>query len=186
MKRTLSEHNGYSLIELIIVIAIIVILTALSFASMNILNTARVKDACVLTGSKVSELKTKSMNMSYKKGDTIKNYGLSIYVDADNLYHIAEIKVLSDGSIDYTGGEDITFSRSVVVKFTGNKLESTGLQTDYMPGQKGATGDNSPVYILFDKRGNCYSGYGELSFYKKNGIKVSKVKIGSSGNVDTR
>jgi hypothetical protein len=46
--------------------------------------------------------------------------------------------------------------------------------------------DKTPVYICFDKRGNCYSGYGEYNFKKKNGNTVAHVNIGMNGSISVR
>ena len=40
-----KSNKGYSLVELIIVIAIIVVLSAMSLVSITLINTARCKDA---------------------------------------------------------------------------------------------------------------------------------------------
>ena len=45
MKKKIDNNSGYTLVELIIVLAIIVILTTAAFVTMSIMHTAKVKEA---------------------------------------------------------------------------------------------------------------------------------------------
>ena len=191
MKKTLSNRRGYSLVELIIVLAIVAVLAVMSLVSLTILKTARAKDACVKTGSEINELKTKSMNMT--PSDTnYDGYALMIYKDSSNgKYHLAQVlhKKPVGGATDAydpVPGEDVTISSSVVVKFTGYNYGVATKYEDKSPGTKTGSGEDGPLYICFDKRGNCYSGYGTISFYKRNGTLTSKINIGSNGSIDVR
>ena len=186
MRKSRMNNKGYSLVELVIVLAIILILATMSLISLTILKTARAKDSCITTGEEINALKMRSMNMSPNDGIHDK-FGLSIYKDSNDIYHVAQIQHNSTtGDYDYVVGENIKLSSAIDIKFTGELESQTSAVTDYVPGNKNGTGSDSPIIILFDKRGNCYSGAGTISFYKKNGNRVSRIEIKSSGSVDIR
>ena len=50
----------------------------------------------------------------------------------------------------------------------------------------GTTTTENAVCILFDKHGNCVSGYGTYFFYKKNGNEAARVIIRQNGTIEIR
>ena len=194
MDRRYSKNNyGYSLVELIIVMAIIIVLAATATISYTMIHSAKAKDAAIKLNSELNELKTRSMNMTPRENDTdpYSNYALELYTDGDTP-HIQLVKFNTNTNVyEDIDDTDINLSSSVRVQFTGVFLGENSStkwnKTDYVSGHKGATGENdSPVYICFDKRGNCYSGYGEYNFMKSNGTTVAHVKVGMNGSISVR
>lgn len=187
MRRSLTNYKGYSLVELIIVLAIIVVLVVLSLISLTILKTARAKDACIQVGSEITELKMRSMNMT--PNDSIHDsYALAIYKgSSDGKFHIAQVLHKKDGSgYDIVSSEDRPISSSVEIKFSGNAEGLSNPKSEWVPGSWGGSGDDGPLIIAYDKRGNCYSGNGNIIFYKTNGNKVSRIELGITGKIDVR
>lgn len=192
MERKLSKCNrGYSLVELLIVMAIIAVLAATALISYTMIHSAKAKDAAIKVGSEVNELKTRCMNMKPDDDDHT-YYALSLYTDASDNPHISLVKFnKTTNTYDYVTDEDINLSSSVVAEFTGcyrgENSSAVWSVSEYVPGHKGGnTESTSPVYICFDKRGNCYSGYGEYDFKKSNGTTVAHVNIGMNGSVSVR
>jgi prepilin-type N-terminal cleavage/methylation domain-containing protein len=210
MKNTISKNKGYSLIELIIVIAIIAVTASMSFVSITMLNTARAKDAALNFDAEVAELISKNKNMipdmpntdpssSATKSETAK-YGLMLYTDDDGTIKFSQIdcdkyfagsgfykfKVGSSGGPDFT--DTVSVSKRVDVTFQGTYTSflngSVETRTsDFTPGAKASTG---AVCIMFDSKGNCLSGYGTYKFYKSNGNVVSTVTIRQNGSHEVR
>lgn len=194
MKNDFSDNNsGYSLVELLIVMAIIAVLAAAALLSYTMIHSARAKDAAIKVGSEVNALKSKCMNMT--PGDGVHSYyALMLYTDTDgqDTPHICLVQY-NDGtnSFDEVPDEDYNLSSSVKIEFTGScrGVGSSEIwnMSNYVPGHKnGTTEATTPVYICFDKRGNCYSGYGEYDFSKSNGTTVAHVNIGMNGSVSVR
>jgi prepilin-type N-terminal cleavage/methylation domain-containing protein len=190
INKLLKKDNGYSLVELIIVIGIILVLSVGALLSYTVIHSARAKDAAVKLGSETNELKTMCMNMT--PGDTTHDYyALAVYNDADGTTHLCRVMhiVGSSNDYDYIDEEDVNLTTSVDVKFDGSSLNkgdsANALASDtgglINPGIK-----TNPLYICFDKRGNCYSGYGDYYFYKNNGNQVARVHLSQNGSIDVR
>ena len=206
MKR---NNKGYSFVETIIVIAIIAILAGLSLVSVTLINTARAKQASTIFGDEVSLIKQKNMSMApqldssvYAAG-TKSSYGLVLHKE-DGKFKITEVECAENtsggasfykfvynsvGSTNVKRIDTASIASAVDVKFSGyykSFQDGTDLHTtDYVSGQLDS-GSNDSVCILFDKKGNCISGYGTYSFYKKNGSKVSSVIVRQNGSIEIR
>ena len=227
MKSTISKKNeGYSLIEMIIVIAIIAIVAGMSMLSIFIVHSARAKDSAITLDSEIAELRTKSKNMSpvdssktvsdfssqeeydkyqseygkthqfaialYKNNAKGKVRLVHLYYDKDNK------KYFTPGKDNiYSAGDDIEFSSRVKVTFDG---ASWG-QSEQVPSIYGSVDTNGKltpkedelgsyqqnfVFIRFDKKGNCLSGYGKYRFYRKNGNAVSTTTLKQNGSHQVR
>ena len=50
----------------------------------------------------------------------------------------------------------------------------------------GAIDTEQAVCIVFDRHGNCVSGAGEYSFYKKNSNRVARVIVRQNGSIEVR
>ncbi len=209
MKR---NNKGYSFVETIIVIAIIVILAGLSLVSVTLINTARAKQASTLFGDEVKLIKQKNMSMApqldsavYSSG-TKSSYGLVLHKE-DGKFKLTEVECAEQGSgstsyykyvYNSVGSTDVkrvdtaSIASAVDVKFSGyyksfeDGSDNSGSEyTDYVAGQLDSGSTNS-ICILFDKKGNCISGYGTYSFYKKNGTQVSSVIVRKNGSIEIR
>ena len=202
MNRSFSKNKGYSLIEMIITIAIIAILATIATVSVTIIHSARAKDSALKLDAQVAQLITKNKNMTVEMDDLSDplhpkkincNNGLMIYHE-DERYKISEVyvkpdgKYLTDASNDPILGETITLPKTVEVEFEGTYISflnavSFDRSGGYHPATIGGTG---PVCIVFDRRGECKSGYGTYSFKKNNGNVVSKVTIRKNGSHEVR
>jgi len=203
MKRL--KDKGYSFVELLIVMALVAILAGMALVSLTLINTARAKQASTVFGDEVNALRKKAMNMvSDDNGtpndtsDDIK-YGMVLYYDTDNRFKAVEVpcELNSVGSNHFYQynlsniGDPVILSSRVEVKFSGiytsfndgSTPNGTSPVSDYVP-----TALNSPgsVCIIFDKKGNCTSGYGEYDFYKKNGNRVARVFVKQNGSIEIR
>ena len=211
MKRL--KDKGYSLVELLIVLSLVAILAGMSLVSITLINTARAKQASTVFGDEVNAVRKKNMNMSFPKpasgstneytvtdGSTYQceAYGLVLYYD-DGVFQTVEVPLYK-----YSGAggefykfylakkeEPIKYSSRASVKFTGyyrsfkNGAEagSGGRVTDFEADVLDNTGS---VCIVFDKKGNCTSGYGEYDFYKTNGNRVARVFVKQNGSIEIR
>ena len=206
------KNKGYSLVELLIVLSLIAILAGMSLVSLTLINTARAKQASTVFGDEVNAVRKKAMNMSFPKPETGTNqytvtdgdtyqceaYGLVLYYE-DDVFQIVEVPLYKyDGAgTDFykfylaQKEEPIRLSSRADVKFTGynksfkNGAESgsNGRVTDYVPDVLDNTGS---ICIMFDRRGNCTTGYGEYDFYKKNGNRVARVFVKQNGSIEIR
>ena len=148
----IKKNKGYSLVELLIVLAIIIILAGLSLVSITLINTARAKDASNKFGSEANQVRKKAIEMNPTKGndpyfDETKDYkfGLVLY-QKDGIYQTDQVVVEKDSTTgqylykDDAGAYGIThaypaydssgnplrenakFSGRVEVKFTGKNI----------------------------------------------------------------
>jgi len=197
-KLFIKKNDGYSLVEMIIVVAIIVVLATMSLVSLTLVNSARAKSASVTFGSEVTALKTKCMNMK-PAGDDYDYYALSVYLDANDAYNLCLVKHnKSTGGYEYITDENIKLSSRVEIEYSAghdyttvrylkdNGTDYKDVTSAYKPKQIGDSSNAGPVIITFDKRGNCYSGYGEYQFLKKNGTYMARVNIKQNGSIDIR
>ena len=63
-KRLKDDNAGYSLVEMIIVLAIVAVVSAMAIVSITMIHSAKAKEAAVTFDSEVSTLITKSKNLS--------------------------------------------------------------------------------------------------------------------------
>ena len=188
-----SQHRtnkGYSFVETVIVIAIIIVLSAMAVATVSIINKARTKDAAVSFGEEISTLKLKCMNMTPSSGyDT---YAISLYKDSDGKYNccLVEYNKATD-TIHYIDEENITFTSSANISFDAGpsglvyKEGSGYIFGTVSVGEK----NNDEVLIWFNKNGSCASGYSDdnsLGFYFYRGNDdnpTARVFISQNGGV---
>lgn len=214
MKKTISRKDkGYSLVELVVVLAIIVILAAMALVSVTIIHSARAKDAALQLDSNVAELIQKNKNMSPDATKDCK-YGIVIFKEdrtsdpdygkykignvvtirtSSNWYKYTKLdsgvySEISDVNDIYFTDDPIVIPSSVDITFEGVSTSFKNGATDtksagFNPSILNGTG---AICIMFDKRGNCISGYGEYKFYKKNGNQVSRVVINRNGSHEVK
>lgn len=210
MKNTISKNKGYSLIEMIIVLAIIALTAAMSLVSVTLLNTARAKDAALNFDAEVAELISKNKNMipdmpntdpsSSEPKSTTAKYGLMLYTDDDGTIKFSQIdcdryfagsgfyKFKDDGTGKPDFSDTVSVSKRVDVKYQGTykSFVNGSVETrssDTTPGSYTGIG---AVCIMFDTKGNCLSGYGTYKFLKANGNVVSTVTIRQNGSHEVR
>lgn len=216
MKINLKNNSkGYSLVEMIIVIAIIALLTGLALLSVTIITSARAKDSAMQFDTLVSECITKNKNMTPgtndPKGNPYDGFAIAVYKrnatsSRPEQFIIAPVYYSEKGGItggghyspiydiDNTSSNDCKDSilhvhKSVSMTFKGTTYTNSSPQLHnlaYIDEIQPKSGGDEWVFIRFDKKGNCVSGYGEYKFYKKNGNVVSRVIIRKNGSHEVK
>lgn len=186
-RRIMNKNEGYSLVEMIIVIAIIAILTAAAMVTISIIHNAKAREAastledalseeqnnakgkmCVVSGTQQPDYKFalcvyKDSNKYYVKKGYYKGNGLS--TDSASSYEF--IKSENAGS-----GKGTSFSAYVTVKY----VDGTGTEREI------GSGDDA-VYIIYDRQGACIKGNGKFKFYRNGkGNLLSTVTLNRNGS----
>jgi prepilin-type N-terminal cleavage/methylation domain-containing protein len=205
-----SNNKGYSLVETIIVIAIIGIVSAMALVSVSMIRTAKAKDASVVFNSEFAELVARAKAMNDKDGMC----ALRIYRDAtDQKLYLQKgtvkqdgtkwkFKIADDNQNDYKGR---VFARIVNMGYFAET--SSGMpvyDTNYSDSLDAAfTTDNSIVangsigsfndgdalpgmLIMVTKTGDVISGNGVYVFYKGNTDSMAYVLVRKNGTHDAR
>lgn len=185
MKRRFMKNNkGYSLVEMIICIAIIAVLSSVAFVTVSMINSAKAKDAAVNFNSVVSETISKAKGqMCVVNGVEEPTYKrcLHLYLDdSSGRYYL---------KIGYYNPDGLTDADKYIFVDSENKNEGKGnnltakvsIQYKDLDGNK-STIDSDGVYIIFNKNGTCYEGAGLFEFYKRNGNLVDEVSIKTNGS----
>lgn len=198
MKKKLNLNKGYSLVEMIIVIAIIVIMTAAAMITVTLLASARAKESGVTFESILSDTITKSktqlvtMTTTVTEGGVDKTviasyptYGrcVEIYAKAGGKYYIKTGYYNPAGATDadkYIMDVEDTTDGTGLSKRVEITYKETG-STDEKKIEPGA-GKLNKVYIAFDRSGKCVAGDGVFTFYKSNGNQVCNVTINKNGS----
>jgi prepilin-type N-terminal cleavage/methylation domain-containing protein len=193
MRKSLRENKGYSLVEMIIVIAIIAILSAGAMVTVTLINSAKSKEAGVTFDSEVSNLiaKSKSQIPKFKltAGDSEvehKDYyfAIAVYKDDDGKYYLANgYYSKSSGFKTYdcenaNDGKGKSISSRVAIDYTEGSKNS-GLMTVDIDG----TSVDSAYVVAFDRTGRCVSGVGTYSFRKSStDVVLDEVTINANGS----
>lgn len=190
-KRRMKKLNnkGYSLVELIIVIAIIVVLTGAALITMNIMHSAKAREASITFDSKISELINKSKNRAcdanvdgkIDSADEGYSFGLRLHKDGNKCY-LQEVLV-KDGAYvkddtyekanNVNDGKGISLSSYVYVKYTDQS------------GNVITIGDQASetVLISYKRNGTCASGYGMYEFIRTSGgDQVASMTLNKNGS----
>ena len=191
------KNEGYSLVEMIIVLAIIAIVAGVSLLSISLIHSARAKEAAVTVDSEIATLITKSKNMQCDKPGY--QYAARIYRNEDNgtYYYQKGYFDPNDGAngkyiftnTDSAGeGKGTSLSAYVVVKFTGwqNTVAADGTvssaREEYKEKDVYDMNSKGGLYIRFAKDGTCEDGVGDIGFYKRNDNDVAHQTIRRNGS----
>ena len=90
MKKTIMKNKGFSLVEMIIVLGIIAVMSTMALISINIIHSAKAKDAATVFDSEVATLKTKAKGM----GVDLNSNGKIDDTEKDLLYCIKTRKIM--------------------------------------------------------------------------------------------
>lgn len=197
-RRHLLNNKGYSLIELVIVIGIIVVMTGVATVTVTLINSARAKEAAVIFTSELSDASTKAKSqmvvMEDASGIKVKyptySYCLKIYKEKNKTY-IKKGYYNPDGTSEATkyifidaensnGGKGISLSSRIEIKY---KDPDTGVEKKIS--DSAGTDSITKVYIVFDRNGRCLEGDGDYNFYKSNGNLISTVRLKKNGSYQT-
>lgn len=183
------NNDGYSLVEFVIVIAIIAVLTAAAVVTLSVIHTARAKDASMSFNTAVNDLKSTTQGRSYDFNnngvvndvdDKTFNFGLRIYSDGSKCY-IQKVMVKSGvylANVDYeeannlNNGKGTSLSSSVYVTHTPVSGSETKVQSG-----------SYEVVICFNKDGSCKLGAGTYRFYRENGSSIAKITVNRNGSI---
>ena len=190
MKKTILKNKGFSLVEMIIVLAIVAVMSTMALISINVIHSAKAKDAASVFDSEVATLKTKAkgmgvdLNKDGKLDESELNllYCIKIYKEGDTYYlctgYTNKSSIASSfvSTATNNSGKGRNLSSYVKIKYTGKLADGTTV-TDQEPGD-----DGNAIYIVFNKRGECVSGVGEYEFFKPNGRTVARKYIRANGS----
>ena len=174
-RRFMKKNEGYSLIEMIIVIAIIAILSAAAMVTISIMHSAKAKEASSTLEDSLSELQSNAKGKMCVTGTVTdptnkvnqKDYrfALAIYKQ-DRKYYIIKGYYMGTGDMDSASnywfpadenvgaGKGTSLSSYVTVRY----FDSDG--TEKVIGDL----DTAAVYIVYDKQGMCIHGTGKYQF----------------------
>ncbi len=191
-KSRAKQDKGYSLVEMIIVLAIIAIVSGMSVLSITMIHSAKVKNASITFNSEVSTLITKSKNMKpvytvAGSEQVFDGFAMKVYKKSDTNYYccIGYYKTSLTGARDYFMFEEneVSLSKYSEIKFTGKYYKADGSVENVNKMVIGSSDNVDSMYIIFDKRGICLEGYGEYAFCKKRGgNQVARVVIRQNGS----
>ena len=184
----MKKNNGYTLVEMIIVISIIVLLAAMAVISMRVLGSASAKDKAVDFDTDIAALSTKARNMDA-------NFTLAGSTDKYDQFCLVVFKTASGDSIFSAPGyyrsesdnyyvdcgERKKFSSRIGFQYSGDVQTGAGL--DFSDGESYQT----LAVIRFNRRGECVNGYGTYSFTTaRNNTPVATTKIRKNGSHETK
>lgn len=185
-KRRMKKLNnkGYSLVELIIVIAIIVVFSAAALITMSVMHNAKAKEAAITFDSEISELIHNSKNRacdpdgdgiisenpdgddSTNDSEKLYSFGIRLHSDGDKCYlqnvlvknGVYESNSTYEAANNPNGGKGTSLSAYVYVEYTN------------LSGDKTVIGDGSSdeVIISYKRDGSCSVGAGHYDFMRTN------------------
>lgn len=195
MRRFKVKNNkGYSLAEMIIVIAIIAIMCGAAVGIVGLMNNAKAREASVNFDSEISGLvaQAKSQTVKFDNGSgTVEvhkdwNFAIAIYKNKDNKFYILHgyykpssntFKVFDADNGKDDKGKSIS-ARVNITYNVGAKNDGTLSGIDIA----GDTYDNVWV-VSYDKAGRCICGVGSYEFKdSKTNSMMEAVTINANGS----
>lgn len=172
-RRFMKENKGYSLIELIIVMAIVVILTGAAMITITVIHNAKAREAATTFEGALSDLQQNTKGKMCVVADTEQpdyRFALAVYKKGTKYYvkkgyykgnNLDMSKATSYVFVDAengSGGNGESFSAYVKVTYTdASKTEREITELS-----------DKPVYIIYDRQGCCIYGDGSYNFYRNN------------------
>jgi prepilin-type N-terminal cleavage/methylation domain-containing protein len=209
MIKLAKENKGYSLVEMIIVIAIIAVMSAAAMVTVTLINSAKAKEAGVTFDSELAALVAESKSQVVKfdinndgavdDTDTTlcKDYyfAIAVYQATDGKYYISHGYYKNDGTKkeyialadeNTNNGKGTCISSRVSIDYTAgtkNSGELTSGDNVTLTGINCSTDNNKAVVVAFDKAGKCVSGVGTYLFKKTAGnTTIDEVTIRANGS----
>ena len=185
-----AVNNGYSFVEMLIVLAIMAIMSAMAIVTWNSVKSAKYKQAVSTFESELSTLRTSTMG----QGDGM---AMKVYYDADYSDRFGKkigAYVITRGYVDNSGTfQEVTYNSSSTDSLQRSLYFSyAGVSNPVFIMQKGKiqyapTGsnvytdiDDSGIVIQYYKSdGSVKSGQGDgvFRFYKDNGKMIADVHL---------
>lgn len=200
-KRRMKKLNnkGYSLVELIIVIAIIVVLTGAAMITLNVMHSAKAKEAAITFDSEISELINKSKNRACDPNDdgvisedpngdgdlsdSEKNYTFGLRLHrVDNKCFLQEVLVKDGVYVENDAYEKANnpndgngLSLSIYVNVTYTDLDGNVITIGDQP--------EDTVLISYKRNGTCATGFGTYEFTRTSGgAQVASMTLNKNGS----
>ena len=176
-KRRFTKNNeGYSLIELIIVIAVIAALTTAAFATMAIMKDAKTKEASSTLEDELSALQSSAKDkMCIVSGVEQPDYSFALMIYRNGGTYYAKKGYYVGGGADVTQAASYVFVAGENTNGDKGASFSSYVSVKYDKGTSGTSRDISssdPVYIIYDRHGMCKTGDGTYTFYRKGSENV--------------
>ena len=181
------NDKGYSLVEMIIVIAIIAVVAAMAIVSVSMIRSAKAKDAAATVDSELATLITKSKNVDCDRANS--EYAARIYKDNGVFYYQRGYyyydKIAKKGNYVWNDTKESKVSLTSYVDI--RYAEDKSVPNDD-PSEKKVEdmNDGKGIFIRFAKNGMCVDGSGDLRFCKRNGNVVANVYIRANGSHQLR
>lgn len=204
-KRFMKNNEGYTLVELIIVLAIIAILSAAAMITLHAINVAKAKEASTTFKIQVDALSARAKSElawvdldddgKYDSGEEYVGgvpangqyvFSLKLYKSGSKLYvKPSAAKLLPNGDFDVAGVSDV----SLGVTSDSDKGASLSAYVDIKYTSEFGThtiDSGTKANIVFDRSGNCVKGVGKYEFYSKKGGLISTVTINKNGSIQIK
>lgn len=185
----MKKNEGYSLVEMLIVIAIIMVLTGMAYITIRILSSASARDKAIDFDTEIATLAAKSRNMDAKfvnpddSTDEYDQFSLFIYRPhgGDEVYEAPGYYSTTTNNyyVDVPNGKK--YNRKISVQYDGslpawNEIHYRGSSIDII------------AAIRYNRRGECVAGYGNYKFTtdRSSGNAVASTKIRQNGSHETK
>lgn len=178
-RRFVKKNEGYSLVEMIIVIAIIAVMSGAAMVTIAIIHNAKAKEAASTFEDVLSETQSNAKGkMCVIDGTQYPDYRFAVAVfKSGSKYYVQEGYYKGNGASltdknsydfvntkDLRSGKPVSFSAYVAVKYKANGATD---ESDIGRLDSESAG-NQPVYIIYDRQGMCINGSGEFNFYRNS------------------
>lgn len=192
IKQIFKDNSGFSLTELIIVIAIIAIMTAASFVSITIMHNARAKDAASTFENNLAEVigMAKSKSVDYNLNGTIEadeenlTIGLKIYKEGNKFYLEKCVfkKNAAGGYMLFDSNSNNAYVKSINEKNGKGACLSSYVDIKFYD-EDGNLSNATEFDLVFNKKGECVDGVGKYEFLKSSsGDKIVTVTVNKNGS----
>ena len=188
IKRLIKDNKGFTLVEMIIVIGIIVVMTGVSFITLSVMHAAKAKEAGSTFETElayvVSNAKNKAVDYDLD-GNVDRGYsmGLRIYIDSDDNKAYIQRCLIKDGVLEEYAATNPYIKSVNVGKGKGTCL-SAYVKVQYVDkdGNETDVTTSEDVYIAFNKKGECIHGVGSYKFKRNDGSTITTVRVNSNGS----